>query len=153
MISYDLIFYIKWHKISGDGMKRIDPTIKKETLYIAGWSLIFSMIMHSVFLLIGKWDYTVLLGNVLSLVASVGNFFLLGLTVQKALTKEEKDAKQFMKFSQVFRLFVLFGICVLGAVLDCFDVFATIIPLLFPRISIMLRPLFYRKSREGGSNE
>lgn len=134
-------------------MKKVNPIIVKETLYIACWSVIFSMIMQSVFLLIKKWDYTVLLGNVLSLVAGVGNFFLLGLTVQKAVTKEEKDAKQFMKLSQVARLFTLFVICVLGAVLSCFNIIATVLPLLFPRISIMLRPLFNKKSNGGGQDE
>ncbi|MBR3804095.1 MAG: hypothetical protein IKJ14_01945 [Clostridia bacterium] len=134
-------------------MKKVNPIIVKETLYIACWSVIFSMIMQSVFLLIKKWDYTVLLGNVLSLVAGVGNFFLLGLTVQKAVTKEEKDAKQFMKLSQVARLFTLFVICVLGAVLRCFNIIATVLPLLFPRISIMLRPLFNKKSNGGGQDE
>lgn len=134
-------------------MKKVNPIIVKETLYIACWSVIFSMIMQSVFLLIKKWDYTVLLGNVLSLVAGVGNFFLLGLTVQKAVTKEEKDAKQFMKLSQVARLFTLFVICVLGAVLRCFNIIATVLPLLFPRISIILRPLFNKKLNGGGQDE
>ncbi len=134
-------------------MKKVNPIIVKETLYIACWSVIFSMIMQSVFLLIKKWDYTVLLGNVLSLVAGVGNFFLLGLTVQKAVTKEEKDAKQLMKLSQVARLFALFGICVLGAMLSCFNIIATVLPLIFPRISIILRPLFNRKSNGGVQDE
>ncbi|MBE5744263.1 MAG: hypothetical protein E7358_06080 [Clostridiales bacterium] len=132
-------------------MKKVDKTIIKETLYIACWSVILSLIMQSVFLLIKKWDYTVLLGNILSTVASVGNFFLLGLTVQKAVEKEEKEAKQFMKLSQMGRMFLLFVICVLGAVLDCFNIFATLIPLIFPRIAMTIRMFSIKKG--GGGNE
>ena len=46
-----------------------------------------------VFLIIGKWDYTVLLGNLLSGCAAVLNFLLMGITVQNALSKDEKSAK------------------------------------------------------------
>ncbi len=134
-------------------MQKVDKTIIKETLYIACWSIIFSLIMHAIFLLIKKWDYTVILGNALSLVAGVGNFFLLGLTVQKAVKKEGKDAKQFMKFSQMGRLFLLFVICILGAVLNCFNIFATIIPLIFPRIAIALRMFTVKKNNGGSGNE
>ena len=76
-------------------MKKIDPTVLKETGYIATMVMIFSLLLQSVFLIIGKWDYTVLLGNALGFVAAVGNFLLLGITVQNAVLKEEKDAKYF----------------------------------------------------------
>ena len=66
-------------------MKKIDETVLKETKYIAAWIFIFSVLMQAVFLVICEWNYTVLLGNILSAVFSVLNFFLMGLTVQKAL--------------------------------------------------------------------
>lgn len=46
-------------------MSRIDPTVKKETGYIAGWVLLLSAVMELVFLLTGHMDYTVSLGNLL----------------------------------------------------------------------------------------
>ena len=46
-------------------MSRIDPTVKKETGYIAGWVLLLSAVMELVFLLTGHMDYTVPLGNLL----------------------------------------------------------------------------------------
>lgn len=129
-------------------MKRIDPTIKKETLYIAGWSLIFSMIMQAVFLLIHRWDYTVLLGNLLSYSVMTLNFFLMCLTIIKMveLQKQGQDAKQYMKVSKIYRFMMIIVVLVLGALLDCFNLWATIIPVIFPRIAIALRPLFMRKS-------
>ena len=122
-------------------MKRIDPTIKKETLYIASFVLIFSVMMQSVFLIIGKWDVEVLFGNILGAAAAVGNFFLMGLTVQASLEKEEKEAKNIIKLSQSARLFLLFGVALAGYLIPVFNIIAVVIPFLFPRIAVMLRPL------------
>ena len=123
-------------------MPKLDPTVRQETVYIASLVLIFSVLMQAVFLLIGKWDYTVLLGNVLSAVAAVGNFLLLGLTVQRAVAKEEKDARQLMKLSQTYRLLGLLVVAVIGFALPVFHPLAVVIPLLFPRVAIAMRPLF-----------
>lgn len=126
-------------------MKKIDPTILKETCYIATVVFLLSLILQSVFLIIGKWDYTVLLGNLLGFLAAVGNFFLMGLSVQSALGKEEKDAKSMMKVSQSLRLLLLFVVGVIGYVVPVFNILAVIIPFLFPRIAVALRPLFIKK--------
>ena len=122
-------------------MKKIDPTIKKETLYITAFVIIFSVLMQSVFLIIGKWDVEVLFGNILGAVAAVGNFFLMGLTVQASLEKEEKEAKNIIKLSQSARLFLLFGVALAGYLIPVFNIIAVVIPFLFPRIAVMLRPL------------
>ena len=122
-------------------MKKIDPTIKKETLYIAAFVIIFSVLMQSVFLIIGKWDVEVLFGNILGAVAAVGNFFLMGLTVQASLEKEEKEAKNIIKLSQSARLLLLFGVALAGYLIPVFNIIAVVIPFLFPRIAVMLRPL------------
>lgn len=122
-------------------MLKLNDTVKKETVYIATWVLILSAIMESVFLCLDKWDYTVLLGNLLGGLAGVLNFLLLGITVQKAVTKDEKDAKTFMKGSQSLRTFMLFVIAAIGALLNIFNTWSTLIPLLFPRIAIAISPL------------
>ena len=56
-------------------MKKIDATVLKETKYILFWALILSALMQAVFLIIRQWDYTVLLGNLLSGGSAVLNFF------------------------------------------------------------------------------
>lgn len=132
-------------------IKKIDDAVKKETVFMAIWMLIFSGIMQAVFLIIQKWNYTVLLGNLLSGVIGVLNFLLLGLTVQKAVDSEdEKYAKTLMKSSQAIRLVMLFGVAVLGATVPVFNLWATLIPLLFPRIAIVIRQILL--SRKGGDN-
>lgn len=123
-------------------MKKVDPTVWKETKYIAAWVLILSALMQAVFLIIGKWDYTVLLGNLLSAAVSVLNFFLMGLSIQKVLQKDEKEAKNTLKLSQTYRTILLLIVAVLGGVLSCFNLWAVLIPMLFPRLAIVFRPMF-----------
>lgn len=126
-------------------MKNIDQTVQKETGYIALSTIILSLLMESVFLIIGRWNYTVLLGNVLSVVAAILNFFLMGLTIQSATQKEEKEARNRMKLSQSLRMIMLFATAVLGSLAPCFHIAAVLIPLFFPRIAIAFRPILFRK--------
>lgn len=133
-------------------MHKIDAEVIKATKYIALWVLIFSALMQAVFLVLGKWDYTVLLGNLLGYIATVGNFFLMGWGIQKSLAKEPKDAKSYMKMSSSMRLLALFVVAVIGYVVSVFNVIAVVVPYLFPRIAIAIRPLFV-KEEGGDANE
>lgn len=126
-------------------MKKIDQTVLKETGYIASWTLIFSVLMQAIFLVIGKWNYTVLLGNVLSFALAVLNFFLMGLTVQSAVLKEQKEAKTAMKVSQLYRMLLMLIGVIVGVVLPVFNTWAVVIPIFFPRLAIIFRPFFDRK--------
>lgn len=126
-------------------MKKIDKTVLRETIYIACVTVILSLLMQSVFLVINHWDYTVLLGNVLGIIASVGNFFLMGLTVQSAVQKEPDEAKKLVKLSQMLRLFALLIIALIGYIVPVFNIIAFAIPLLFPRIAIFLRPFIIKE--------
>lgn len=126
-------------------MVKIDPTVKKETLYIALVTLLLSILMQAIFLIIGIWNHTFIWGNVLGFLASVGNFLLMGLTVQKALSMEEKDAKKLVQVSQSGRLFMLLIVALIGNFIDIFNLFSVVIPFIFPRIAVMIRPLIKGK--------
>lgn len=126
-------------------MNKVDPTVRKETLFIAWVVLILSILMQSVFLILGKWDYTVLLGNLLGAALAVGNFFLMGLTVQKCLGMEPEDAKKRMKFSQQMRYLMMVIVCVIGAALPWFNTVAVLVPQFFPRIGVTIRGLTLRE--------
>ena len=137
-------------------MKKIDKVVIQETLYIAIWTAILSAITQAVFLIIGKWDVTVLLGNILSGTAGIFNFLIMGITVQNAVNKEEKEAKQSMRLSNLLRTFFLFVIVAVGVLLkECFSIWTVLIPLFFPRIAIAFRPLFNKKkeTEDNNSNE
>ena len=125
----------------GSSLMKIDKTVIKETKYIASFVVIFSVLMQAVFLIIGKWDYTVLLGNLWGAAVAVGNFFVMGIFVQKAVTQDEKDARQTVKASQSLRFAGIFVIVVIGILIPFLNSIAVVIPLIFPRIAIMLRPL------------
>ena len=128
-------------------MKKIDPIIWKETRYIAMWVLILSALMEAVFLVIGRWDVTVLFGNLLGGGMAILNFLLMGLTVQSALGKEEKEARTAIRVSQLYRnlaMLLIVGVAVLAPV---FHVWASVIAVFFPRIAILFRPLFDRQGK------
>lgn len=125
-------------------MKKIDKTVLKETRYIALITFLFSVLMQSVFLVINRWDYTVLCGNLLGFSAAVGNFLLMGITVQNALDKSEKEAADLMKLSQRGRLFMLFAVALVAYLVPVFNLIAVVIPLVFPRIAVALRPIMVK---------
>lgn len=126
-------------------MKKIDSTVLKETAFVAAVTLVLSALLQSVFLVIGKWDYTVLLGNVLGAAAGIGNFFLMGLTVQSSLGLEVKDAKSRMKLSQTLRTLLMFAVAVVGYLVPVFNLITVVIPFLFPRIAVTVRAIMIKK--------
>ena len=125
---------------------KVDTTVRRETLYIAGWVVFLSAIMEIVFLVAGFWDYTVILGNLL-------NFFLMGLTVQRAVLEEKKKAANRMKLSQMLRMLMLFAAAAVGVFVPCFHFLAALIPLFFPRIGILFRPLIKRRKKQQEEKE
>ena len=118
----------------------------RETVYIAAGVLILSVLMEAVFLVGGWWDITVLFGNLLGGFCAVLNFFLMGITVQKALAKEEKEARDVIKLSQTLRMFMQLAFAAVGFLIPSFfNVIAVLVSLLFPRIAIAFRPAFDKR--------
>ncbi|MBO5273186.1 MAG: ATP synthase subunit I [Clostridia bacterium] len=129
-------------------MNKNNSVIIRESMYIAVWVILLSCLMEAVFLIIGLWDYTVLLGNLLSGVVAVLNFYLMGITVEKAIIKEEKDASNFMRLSQTARMLMTFAAVAVGVLLPYFHIVSLLLPLFFPRIAIIFRPLFPQLDEE-----
>ena len=130
----------------GSSLMKIDKTVIKETKYIASFVIILSVLMQAVFLMISKWDYTVLIGNLWGIIIAVGNFFVMGLFVQKAVTQDEKEARQTVRASQSLRMAAIFVLAAVGLIIfkQTPTRVAIVLPLIFPRIAIMLRPIIYR---------
>ncbi len=124
---------------------KADSTVRRETRYIAYWVLGLSAVTQIVFLLGGWWDYTVLLGNLLSGCAAVGNFYLMGRSVEKAVTQDQAQAAKTMRASQQLRTLGLFVVAAVGVALPCFHVCTALLPLFFPRIAVAFRPMFKGK--------
>ena len=127
-------------------MAGMDPAVRKETGYIAVWVVLLSFLMEAVFLVIRQWDLSVLFGNLGSAVLVIGNFFLLAFVVSRAVNSGKPDeAAKRVKATAGLRLIALGGLVALLIGVFKTNVYATLIPLLFPRIGIAFRPLIDRK--------
>ena len=127
-------------------MKKIEPAVRKETRYIALVTFLLGVLQQSVFLMIGKWSLAVLFGGLYGWLVALANFFLMCLTVQKAVSQEEKDARNTIKLSQSMRMLGLFVMALPAYFLPFIDTIAAVIPYLFPRIAIALIPII-RKNK------
>ena len=85
--------------ISDSSAVNNSSVIKNETRYIAVWELILSAAMQAVFLVAGRWDYKVLLGNLLSAPFAV-------LTVSTDPESADYQKMQFFVREAVFELIV-----------------------------------------------
>ncbi len=120
-------------------MKKSENVVIKETSFIAGFVIILSVLMEAVFLICGKWELKVLLGNVISAFFAILNFFLMGKTVEKAVEKDPSDAKKYMKVSQSSRQLMLLVVAVVSIAVLKTHWLATLLPLLFPSFAIGIR--------------
>lgn len=127
-------------------MIKPDKTVMKETLFVTAWTFGFSAVMNAVFVIIKKWDYTVLTGSLLSSFAGALNFFVMGIVVQGIIankTLEPKDRQQRVKLSFILRMIALAAVLALGIALPVFNTWAVVIPMFFPTLIMrFIRPLF-----------
>lgn len=136
-------------------MQKSNSTVIKETKYIIFVVGVLSIIMQIVFAIGSWWSYKILLSNIYTDIITVLNFYIMGIYVSKAVTKDEKEAQKIIKLSHTLRSLGLFVCVVLGVLLPCFNLYGIVIPLFFPRIAFFIRPLFknYNIKNEEGKNE
>ena len=126
-------------------MNRLDPAVKKETAYIAVWVLILSAVMEAVFCLLGQWSWAVLGGNLAGGAVAVLNYLLLGITVTRAAGGPPDKVALRVRSSMSARLLGMAAAVAIAVGLGHTNVYATVIPLLFPRIGIAFRPWVDRR--------
>ncbi len=130
---------------------KIEPAVKLESKRIAIGVLAMSVIMEIVFVVLGRFDYTVLLGNLLGGGWAILNFFLMALAVQKSVKKDlPQEAKLVLQNSYTRRLLLSVAILLIGIKVEYFNWISVVIPLIFPRITIAIikLPIFQRKEEE-----
>lgn len=124
----------------------VDPVVKRETFRIAFGTLILSAVMQLVFVIIKRWDMTVLWGNLLGAFVAVLNFFLMCLTVMRCVKLEPDKAAIRIRASQTGRLFMMAAFLGMAALIPkVFNIFAAAIPLIFPTLTIAAYKLFFAK--------
>ena len=156
---------------------KIQPAVREQTKAVAVGVCILTALMVGVFLVIGKFDWTVLTGAILGASAGIANFFLMALTVQKAaddmkplppepeegeadedpkegeasaeapLSEGAKRGRDRVRLSYTLRMLGVGAVAVLGAVLPWFNIYAVLIPLLFP--GLVIRVIGARASQGG----
>lgn len=92
-----------------------------------------------------SFDYTLLIGGVYGNIICVLNFFVLGKTAQIALRKGAKAAQTYMNAMYCIRYLGLFLAMTIAALVPFINLFAAIIPLLFPKITITIRTFKEKK--------
>lgn len=129
-------------------MVRLEREVSRNLVFIAAFTLALSLIMESVFLIGAWWNWKVLVGNVAGALAAVLNFYLLCVTVQKAVEMEKEDASKKMRMSKPLRMLMIAVICALVIWLLGSGVtvtLATLIPLIFPRIALIFYSIRQKK--------
>ena len=127
----------------------MDPAVKKQTGYIAVWVILLSLIMEAVFLLLRKWDLSVLFGNLGGGAVAIGNFFLMALIATRAMNRavqngKPEEAAARVKATAASRLLGCALLCVILIAVFKTNVYATLIPMLFPQVGVMFWSRFSR---------
>lgn len=155
-------------------MIKVQPAVKKETLRIAAGTILLSVLMVAVFLILGYFDSAVLLGALLGTAVTILNFFLLGLSVQRASEKmkdvhfpsyEEADAelkegeeeppvpespemtqaKRGMQLAYTGRMMLVVATGIVALATPAINPVAALVPFLFPRIIIFIYGIFHKE--------
>ena len=121
---------------------KLQPESKKELLRIAAGTALCTAVMWVVFAalhLVGwvRFDYTVVLGSLVGALVAIGNFAGICFVVQKIIDEpDEKRRKAKLQLSHNSRMLLQAIWVVVAIAAPCFQAFASILPLFFPRITI-----------------
>ena len=138
---------------------QVQQATRRETAHIALGVLAFSAVMELVFFAIGRWEAGVLWGNLLGGGFAIVNFFFLALTVQTIAAEDnETRAKLKLQGSYSLRMLLTLGVIVLAVKAPVFTWPAAVIPLFFPRLTILAMQLMgiykpEKKSSQKGGDE
>lgn len=125
--------------------------VLRQTGMIAIGEAVGVALMFGAFILLGKFDKTVVWGGVIGGTLAVLNFFLmavnLNLAADKATRQDVKSGKALVQTSYIFRLAALFLILFVCVKSGLCQVFAAVIPLLFVRPILAITEFFRKDSQ------
>ena len=119
-------------------------TVLRETKRIAVGVFSMLAIMLVVYAAMGRFSLAVVLGGLIGSLYAVINFLLLGMTVQKVAEMREGNeelARMQMKSSYNMRMVIMILLIVVAFALPFVDGLACMIPMLFPRLTILVLQL------------
>ncbi|MBQ3168607.1 MAG: ATP synthase subunit I [Clostridia bacterium] len=128
-----------------DGVK----FVRRETAQIAIGEMLLVGAMIAVFAILGKFDWTVLVGGLTGGILTILNFYIMALNAVSASDKAVKNdvtgGKALMHFSYIARYAVIFVILCVLAVTKAGHPVACALPLVFIQPVIYLREFFRKK--------
>lgn len=114
-------------------------SIVKETKRIAVGTVIMLVVMLAVYAVLGKFTVGVLLGGLLGSAYAIFNFFLLGMTLQKAASMTDQQmAHMKVRSSYSTRMIGMLILAVVAFALPFVEGIPCLIALLFPRATIFV---------------
>lgn len=122
--------------------------VYRETGIIAIGEAIGVALMFAVFALLSRFDCTVLLGGIISMLLTIGNFFIMAvsatLAADKAQAQDVKGGNALMKGSYALRMLAIFVILFACVKSGLCNPIAAILPLAFVQPIITIAE-FFRK--------
>ncbi|MGN1098285.1 MAG: ATP synthase subunit I [Clostridia bacterium] len=133
----------------------LSPELKQQVRSISAVVLILGAAELAVSLILSLiWDISflkALAGDVLGCLCAILNFYLLAKSVEKSLSKDVKGAQAHMSLTYMGRLLLTAAVVIIAIKLPrIFNLWAAVIPLIFPRVAIMLTNL--KSKNKGGEN-
>lgn len=124
--------------------------IKKDILKVISGTVVLAVMMNIVFLIIGRFDMTVVCGALLGVGCASLNFCLLALTLTKYLDSG-KSAAALVSSSYILRILFIACVVIFAIKSPHFNYIATVISLVFPRVIITVLEgiMRYRKKPDG----
>ena len=124
------------HSVQGE---KPQQGIVKETKRIAVGTVIMLIVMLAVYAILGKFTIGVFLGGLLGSAYAIFNFFMLGMTLQKAASMTDQQMAH-MKVRSSYSTRMV-GMLVLAFALPFVEGIPCLIALLFPRATILILQL------------
>ena len=122
------------HSVQGE---KPQQSIVKETKRIAVGTVIMLVVMLAVYAVLGKFTVGVLLGGLLGSAYAIFNFFMLGMTLQKAASMTDQQmAHMKVRSSYSTRMIGMLVLAVVAFALPFIEGIPCMIALLFPRATI-----------------
>ena len=121
---------------------KLQPESRKQLLRITGGTAICTAAMWVIFAalhLVGwiRFDHTVVLASLVGAAVAVGNFAGICLMVQKVIDEpDEKKRKAKLQLSYNSRMLLQAVWVIVAIAAPCFQPFAGVLPLFFPRVTI-----------------
>lgn len=131
----------------------MSDVVKKEAGYIAAGTVLLSALVQIVWAVFFEYDLSVFFGGLWGGAVAILNFILMGITVQKVASEPDQlSAKRRMQASYQFRMMLTIFATVLAIIVPGVNWIMAAISLFFPRLTILVMPLFRADLRKKGGN-